>query len=408
MAHTLGTLNPLMPSGLRPPPRATVPAGKALFLVTEDWYFCSHRLELARFLLQKGWNIHVACTVRDHGKKILEEGIRLHAIDFHRSSLSPWRVLTTLRQLRELIQAEQPDVLVAVALRPILLVPWIRPGRPVPTIHVVAGLGSLFSGHQTSGKGSWLGWLVHHLLGLALRGKNCRIVAQNRFDRAGLARRAGISPGQVSLIRGTGITDFPGPTRGFRKGREFRLLYVGRLLYDKGLGELMEAYRGLRQEESRIRLEVVGQEDRANPASVPPATLKKWQAIPGLQFSGRVAPGEIRNKMSRADCLVFPSYREGLPRVILEAGLTGLPVVATDIPGVREIIRHRTHGLLVAPRDSDSLAKGIRWMMHHPQVRKKMGQALAATVRKKFSVNLLSGQMERLMRSSLRKTKAAC
>ena len=382
-------------------PASNRPRRRILFLVTEDWYFCSHRLELVRRLIRKGWDVHVACSVRSHGGKIRREGIRLHAVDFTRSSLSPLRVLGTIRDLRRVMQNEKPDLIVAVALRPILLAPWARGGRPIPVVNLVTGMGSLFSGSSHAWGANLLGRWVKLWLHHALVRPGAVVVVQNGFDRRLLAGWLGCPLSRIHLIHGTGVESASKVFRKRRKEDPFRLLYAGRLLYDKGVGELIEAFRSLRQNGFPIRLEVLGEADPANPAKVPADVLKDWKRIPGLRFLGRKEPGEVRRRMAQADCLVFPSYREGLPRVILEAGLCRLPVVASSIPGVREIIRHRRHGLLVPPRQPVKLARALTWMIRNPAARERMGNALQKTVQLRFSPEAVCGRLESVLGSSL-------
>jgi len=378
------------------------PNRRVLFLVTEDWYFCSHRLEFVRRLIRNGWDVQVACTVRNHGARIRREGIRLHAVNFTRSSLSPLRVLKTIRDLRRVIQKEKPDLMVAVALRPIMLAPWVRGDRPIPTVNLVAGMGTLFSGGLLAWDANLLAWLVKRLIRHALLRPGAMVVAQNRFDRRVLSGWLDCPSSRIHLIHGTGVEPDGSLTFRMRQRKKpFRLLYAGRLLYDKGLSELVEAIRSLRQNGLNIRLEVLGDADPANPARVPSNVLKSWRKIPGICFVGRKEPGEVRRRMARSDCLVFPSYREGLPRVILEAGLCRLPVVASAIPGVREIIRHRLHGLLVPPRQPTKLAQALSWMIRNPSARERMGSALQKTVQRRFSSEAVFGQLEGVMAAAL-------
>ena len=370
---------------------------RILFLVTEDWYFCSHRLELARGLARDGWQIQVGCRVQRHRRAMEKEGFQVYPIKFARESLSPLRAWSEVAEIRKVILRAKPDLIVAVALRPVLFTFLALGFSKVPLINLIAGMGSLFSGRSMGWKDRLASLAVKIILSKVVRREMTRTLVQNRFDGKTLAALTGFSAERFKVLPGTGIDESYWKPSPETATRPFTLIYVGRLLGDKGLAEAVQAFQDLRTRGKKLVFLVVGARDLANPACLQREILTEWGKIPGIRFLGKKPPGEIRRLLRQSHCIVMPSYREGFPRVLLEAGLCRRGVVASDIPANRMVILHHHNGLLVPPRDPVRLASAVAWLADHPVERRRMAQNLRTTILQKFSSTVLLRRFNKIM-----------
>jgi glycosyltransferase involved in cell wall biosynthesis len=169
---------------------------------------------------------------------------------------------------------------------------------------------------------------------------------------------------------------------------ELVVTFIGRLIREKGIYEFVEAARTvLSQTTRRIRFVVCGEVDSGNRSAVPQATLDAWRSISGLEFSGHVS--DVRTVLEQSHLVVLPSYREGTPRALLEAGACGLPIIATDVPGCREVVVDRENGLLVPPKDSTVLARAIIELTSDWLLMRKFGRAGRSRVQTLFDEKMV-------------------
>jgi len=380
--------------------RATVdcPAGPRrtlFFLVTEDWYFWSHRLPQARAAMTAGFDVTVICRVSQHRQRIEAAGIRVLPLAFHRHGLNPLREIATVLAILRLYRREQPSIVHHVAMKPVIYGSLSARLTGIATVvNALAGLGYVFS--STSLKARLIRPWLRRALGMALAGPRHRVVVQNDDDRDFLITQGLASESTVVLIGGSGVD-----TAHFQPSREapppviFAL--VGRMLRDKGVEEFAEAARRLRAEDDGTRFWLVGDVDPGNPASLDPATLHSWQADGRLVWRSHVA--DIAEIWRDAHVAVLPSYREGLPKTLLEAAAAGRPMVASDVPGCREIARHEETALSVPARDATALATAMARLASDPALRQRLGGAARDLVMKRFSESHVEAATAELYRS---------
>ena len=357
---------------------------KLLFVVTEDWYFVSHRLPLAVAAHAAGYEVAVATRVSSHGEAIRATGIRLIPLELSRRGGNP---LTEVVALWRLYRREQPDLVHHVALKPVMfgaLAAWLA--RVPAQVNAVAGLGWLF----TSSKGivrlarPALRWMLARLLNQP----HSLTIAQNPEDKA-LLERSGVSAARLRLIRGAGVDVqvfypvMPPP-------EPVCIVLVARMLWDKGVGEFVEAARRLTEAGINARFILVGDPDPANPASVPESTLRSWHGQHGVEWWGRREDMPAVLQAAHIACL--PSYREGLPKSLLEAAACGLPIITTDAPGCREIVRDGVNGLLVPVRDAGALAAALRKLIDDAALRQRMGEQSRLRAEIEFAQEIIIGQ----------------
>ena len=339
---------------------------KLLFLVTEDWYFVSHRLPLAVAASEAGFEVVVATRVREKVAVIEAAGIRVIPFVMDRGSMNPFRELTCLFRLWLLYRREQPDIAHHVALKPVLLGGLAaRLARVRAVVSAVAGLGFLFSGNSRVSLAVWL--LKIMLPGLIGNG---RVIVQNPDDAAMLAN-CGVDHERIRLIRGAGVD-----TESFFPQAESSdvplVVLPARLLREKGVSEFVAAARILLGQGVQARFALVGAPDQANPTSVSEAELHAWVKEGVVEWWGH--RDDMREVFAACNIVCLPTYyREGLPKALLEAAASGRPIVATDAPGCREIVRNGENGLLVPVRDAVALAVALGRLLNDLELRRVMG-----------------------------------
>jgi glycosyltransferase involved in cell wall biosynthesis len=370
---------PRTPSAAALPRRADGGPPRLLYVVTEDWFFLSHRLPMARAALAAGFEVHVAANVADGAATIAREGFVLHPVRFARGRLSPLATLATIRELRRLHRRLAPDLVHHVALQPTILGSLAALGLPVARVNAVTGLGYAFIAESFKAR------IVRRVIGTLLRllvdRRRSVALVQNPDDRA-LLQGLGIAAERIVLIPGSGVDverlkPVPEPAGAVTLG------FVGRLLDDKGIRVLVAAHRLLRAKGLAVDLLIAGTPDPANPASVSQAEAETWAREPGVTWLGQV--DDIATVWARAHIAVLPSRREGLPLSLLEAAACGRPMVATDVPGCREVAIAWQTGLLVAPDAPGALATALEMLAETPEMRERFGRAARRLAEERFS-----------------------
>ncbi len=365
-----------------------------LYLVTEDWYFWSHRLPIARAARAAGWEVLVATRVGSHGDMIRQEGFRLIPIKMRRRSLAPWREIATVAELIGIYRRERPDLVHHVAMKPVLYGSLAAAVAGVPAVvNALAGMGYVFT--SSAMKARLLRPLIKKAVRWLLDRANARLILQNPDDVAAMSAGT-VAPKRIVLIRGSGVDTTAFAPAAEPEGTPVAVM-VSRMLWDKGVGELVAAARLLRQCGVPLGVVLVGSPDPENPASIPERQLRDWDA------SGDVAWWGERSDVAKiwASChiAVLPSYREGLPKSLLEAAACGRPLVSTDVSGCREVVRDGVTGLLVPPRAAKALAHALERLARDRDLRRRMGAAARDLVAREMSEQVVVAQTMALYRS---------
>jgi len=344
-------------------------ARKILYLVSEDWYFVSHRLPMARAAQAAGYEVHVATHIDDCAERILRQGFLLHPIHWRRGNMNPFRLLAAALETRRIDRELKPDLIHHVALVPSLIGSMAALGLAAPRINALAGLGFAFT--SDTAKARAVRPLANLVLGWLLRRPNTTVLVQNPDDYALVAKLAVLKK-DIALIPGSGV-DVEHLMPMAEPAGTFTIAFVGRLLDDKGVRTLVRAHELLAQRGIAIRTLLAGEPDPSNPASIPDQVLAGWRRVPGLELLGHVE--DIRGVWAQAHVAVLPSRREGLPKSLLEAAACGRALIATDVPGCREIVRNGINGLLVPPDDAGALANAIESLMRDSAMRARFAGA---------------------------------
>lgn len=345
---------------------------KILFLVTEDWYFLSHRLYLAQACRGRGWDVVVATQVNNGRDAIEREGLRIASITVRRGGKNPLTELRTLLQIVRIYRRERPDIVHHVALKPVIYgsLAAMAAGRPV-VINAVAGMGHAFSADSLSSK--IVRRLVQGLLRFCLRGRKSWLILQNRDDARTMTEERLIRPDRLTVIPGSGVD----PER-FKPAPEPEgdvvIAVVCRMIREKGIYEAVDALRDLKERGLRARLWLVGDPDTENPSGVSPDTLRQWDREGIAEWLGHQS--DIAAIWAQAHIAALPTYyREGIPKSLIEAAACGRPIVTTDMPGCRDLVTDGANGLLVPPRDAAALADALESLIESPETRRRMGAA---------------------------------
>ena len=360
------------------------PAPRLIYVVAEDWYFLSHRLPMAHAARAAGFEVHVATNVAEDAANIREEGFILHPVQFAHGRLSLFRKLRAIAALRRLYRAIDPAIVHYVAMQPSLLGIVASFGSRFAAVYAVTGLGHVST--ADSGKTRSLRRGGRLLLRFGLNRRRAVGLVQNPDDREALAN-LGVKPEHIALIPGSGID-----ADRFRPIPEpdgpVTVAFVGQMRADKGLPTLMEAQRILRTSGIPCELLLAGIPDPANPTSIPQIEVAGWGREPGVTWLGHVA--DIATVWRRAHIAVLPSRGgEGVPKSLLEAAAFGRPLIATDVPGCREIVIHEKTGLLVPVDDPQALAAAILRLVRSTQQRVRFGVAARRLVDERFAADLV-------------------
>jgi glycosyltransferase involved in cell wall biosynthesis len=345
---------------------------KLIYLVTEDWYFWSHRLPMARAAQAAGFQVAVAARVAEHGERIRAAGFLLHPLNWRRGSIGPFASLAAILEIARLYRRERPDLVHHVALKPAVLGSTAALLAGVPAVvNAVTGMGFVASSPRLSAR--LLRRPVGFLLTRLIERANSRVIVQNADDRQLLLALNPRAGPRIVVIRGSGID-----VDHFRAAPEppappVVAGFAGRLLADKGIDTLIAAQQQLRGRGLDLRLMIAGLPDPENPSSIDAATLAHWRELPGITWLGQVP--DISTLWQQAHIAVLPSRREGLPKSLLEAAAMARPIVATDVPGCREIARAEVNALLVPPDDADALAAALARLAGDAGLRRRFGAA---------------------------------
>ena len=363
---------------------------RLVYLVTEDWYFVSHRLALASAAREAGYDVAVITRIGRHAETIAGAGLEVVALDFSRSGIGPVQEAQTLKALARLYKKIRPAIVHHVAMKPVIYGSLAARSAGVPAIvNAMMGLGYVFS--SSSARARLLRPLVRAGLRSALSPPNTRVIVQNRDDFA-LFQSQGLAASEnIRLIRGSGVDlkafRVQDPPSGIPA-----VILPARILKDKGVEEFVTAARMLKANGVSARFILAGDPDPLNPATIHPAQLASWINEGIVEHTGWLSPAGISEIMSAASVVCLPSYREGLPKALLEAAAAGRAIVTTDVPGCREIVQPGLNGWRVPARDPGALAVALTSALTNPELCRTYGAAGRAMVEKDFSMESVIAQ----------------
>lgn len=366
-------LHPMLRSqgtGIAPNGGSSLKKPRILLVGNMDRYFLSHRLPIAQAAQSAGAEVVVATADTGRAEVIRRKGLTFVSLPMSRSSTSIIRELRTFWSLVLLFRQVRPDLIHNVTIKPVLYGSFVARmlGSPA-VVNAITGLGYVFT---QSRRAKFMRALIKMFYKFALHHPRSRTIFQNpddfkEFVSQGLVRRE-----QAVLIRGSGVDcslfePAPEPVG------EPVVMLPSRMLWDKGVREFVDMACVLKGEGIPARFVLVGDSDSGNPTAVPVSQLETWAREGVVEWWGHRE--DMPAVLKAASVVVLPSYREGLPKVLLEAAASGRPIVATDVPGCREIVRPHVNGLLVPCRDVPALAQAVKLLLESPELRARFGEA---------------------------------
>jgi glycosyltransferase involved in cell wall biosynthesis len=346
---------------------------KILLFANTEWYLYNFRRSTAQALRDAGHEVILVSPPGPYGEKLRDLGFRWIPAPMQRRSLNPLRELVLVMWLRRLFARERVDLVHSFTIKCAVYGSLAARLAGIPArVNAVAGMGYVFTSNAL--KARLLRPVVRSLMRLALDGHGARLILQNPDDVALFARAQLVDSASVRLIPGSGVDCrrfVPAASR--TGGQPFRVLLAARLLWDKGLAEFVEAARQLRALGRDIEFLLAGDPDPGNPAAVAEATVRGWVDDGLIRWLGHV--DNMPALFQTVDAVVLPSYREGLPKGLIEAGACALPLVTTDVPGCREVVTDDVDGLLVPVKDAAALAKAIDRLLGDPTLCARLGAA---------------------------------
>ena len=349
-------------------------APKLLFLVTEDWFFRSHFLVLARRAVAEGYEVSIAARLSGALKGV--EDVRLIDMPFARGARGPMAVAREAASLRALIARERPDVIHAIALKPIALL-LLAGAADSGRVFAVTGRG--FLAVRGSLWTRFMSWRLRRLLRRALAAPGAILAVENLADRRWVEGARPLEECRVALLPGAGVDTGTFTVASEPAAGPIVVGIVSRLIWSKGVDLAVEAIRRLRAGGLDIVLRIAGGIDLDNPEHVGESEIAHWRATPGVELVGRV--DDINGFWAGAHIACLPSRGgEGLPRSLLEAAACGRPIVTSDAPGCADFVADGETGLVVAREDAPALAAAIRELADDQAARRRMGETARARV----------------------------
>ena len=358
-------------------------AETVLISINASWNIINFRQGLVSALRDRGYRVVVVAPEDEYSAQVRALGVEHIPLKMNKKGLSPAQDLLLLARYYKLLRSVKPDVFLGYTPKPNIYGSIACHLLGVPVINNVAGLGTAFI------KEGWLAKLLTFMYLVAFR-RSRTIFFQNRDDQDLFLSGGVVRAHQARLLPGSGIdlSRFRSGTAPQQAGRSFRFLLVARLLWDKGIGEYVEAARRLRDEAPEVRCQLLGFADAENRTAITQRQVQTWVEEGVVDYLGHTA--DVRPFIAAADCVVLPSYREGLPRVLLEAAAMAKPLIATDVPGCRHLVQDGKNGFLCTVRDAQSLADTMLKMVRLPaDERQRMGAFARSNVEEEFDERIV-------------------
>lgn len=362
--------------------------------------FRRDRMQLVHAARDLGLEIHVAAPP---GRTLFDsanEGFAYHSIPMSRKGTSMWKEPASVLALLRLYRNLRPSLVHHLRLKPVLYGSLAASLAGVPAVvNTLTGLGFLFT--DQSEKTAPLRKWVEMGCRRAFRHWNLRVIFQNPDDRAVFIRRGIVSGEQAAVIKGSGVdlaVFYPSP----EPAGVPVVILASRMLWDKGVAQFVEAARILKSENVQARFALAGEPDPDNPAAIPYAQLEVWHESGEVEWWGLQKPANMPAVLAKSHIVCLPSYREGIPRILIEAAASGRPIVTTDAPGCREVVRPGENGIIVPSRDPSSLANALRFLIEHPETRIAMGKNNRQIAVQEFSQEFVIAQFMAVYRDLLR------
>ena len=345
-----------------------------------DWYLYNFRRSLARKYQNQGFHVVLLSPGEFYGQKLIDDGFDWQHIKLESKSMNPLKELKVLLQIWKILNKFRPILIHNFTIKPALygsLVARVlgrlrnsKNGR-IQILNSITGLGHVFTAPGLKAK--LIRGFVKMLYRFILSNKSIRVIFQNEEDQHIFEKNHLVTQEQSKLVRGSGVNCLQfKPGRERRKVQRVRILFASRLIREKGIIELLAATKQLYSDKVNCELVIAGEIYEGNPSSLNEDEVQQISEYKWVRYLGHVS--DMPKQIAQSDIVVLPSYREGTPKILLEAAACGKPIIATDIAGCRGVVQHGVNGLLVPVRDVEALAEAIRVLVADKELRKSYGR----------------------------------
>lgn len=373
---------------------------KVLIALNSAWNLLNFRSGLIKALVADGHEVVLAAPADEHVPALQALGARFIDLPMRTHGTNPVADLALLLRFVRVLRRERPDVLLGYTAKPNVYGSLAAHVLGIPVVNNIAGLGSVFI------RGGWLAKVLQQLYRLALS-LSSRVFFQNPDDLQLFLKLGLVAQPQTALLPGSGVDlhkfqRVPLPCLQGSAGtqsaghRRFVFLLVARMLKDKGVEEYVQAARQLKASHPQVECALLGFLDSDNPTAISAGQMQAWVDEGVVRYWG--TSSDVRVQLAQADCVVLPSYREGTPRTLLEAAAMGRPLIATNVPGCRQVVCNGLNGLLCQPRDPQDLAQKMAQMLALPYDElQQMGHASRQWVEQRFDEQLVIDQYRKAL-----------
>ena len=329
-------------------------------VLNTSWNIYNFRLALIRTLRNVGYKVILIAPRDEYSQKLEDEGFLYYDIKMNNKGVNPFEDLILIHDFYKLYQKIKPDVLLNYTIKPNIYSSFAAKSLGIPVINNITGLGTVFLNNNISSR------IARWLYKVSLYRNS--VVFQNRDDMKLFIEKKLIKEKSVTLIPGSGIdTEHFKSTKGISRNKKFTFLMIARLIKDKGIQEYIEAIRLVRQSDNceHCTFKILGSLYLSNPTAISEQELNSWIKEGLIEYLGH--SDNVQEEIDKVDCVVLPSYREGLSRVLLEASSMSKPIITTNVPGCRDVVDDGVNGYLVDVKNSVKLAEAINKMVNLPK-----------------------------------------
>lgn len=368
---------------------------KAILFANTDWYLYNFRLEYARFLQKNGWEVVFLSPEGEHAEKLKEAGFRHIVFNFSRKGINPIRESETIRRIRAVYEAEKPDLVHHFTIKCVIYGSLAAKETGINAIvNSITGLGYMFLSNRPHIR--VIREVVKHLYKKALAGT--QVIFENPDDRTLFIEMGLTTEENSNIVLGTGIDTErfkPVPTT----NNIPLTILPARMIWDKGVREFVDAATEIRKTGIQARFALVGNNDVGNPTCIPFDQLTQWQKEGNVEWWGW--QDDVPTVLSMCHIVCLPSYREGLPKILIEAAACGRPIVTTDVPGCREVVRDGENGLLVPAKNAEALKDALLRLIENKEMRESMGNASREKAVRLFSNEIVNNGIYSIYQKAL-------
>ena len=353
---------------------------KLLFISNTSYNFYNFRLPLLRALKKKGYKIILFAPEDEYTPFLKKEFEFFPLKNLDRKGLNPLQDFLFFLELLKLLRKLKPDLVINITIKANIWGSFACRVLKIPSVSIITGLGSTFTEKKFP-----IYQIVKILYRLALKHPQ-KVIFQNPDDAELFIKKKLVNPRKVKVILGSGIDlNYFKPWREEKQDSTFVFGYIGRLLWDKGIKELIEAIKILKNKGYLFEVHILGKPDEGNPKSIPIEQIRSWEKEGLISYKG--FSKDVRSYLNKINCFIYPSYREGIPRAILEAMAMEKPLITTDAPGCKETVIEGFNGFLIPPRDAKTLAEAMEKFLKLKDLqRKELGKNSRNLAKEKFGI----------------------